>query len=288
MDTTAVMGKRIGAYIIDAIIGVIITVVVFFSLADSFDTPFDPCGQDESPALCFYTDGTVIFAEDGDAAAVFAASFGTWFIMHAVISSLAGGSPGKLMVGLRVVDQETGQRASWGKNIGRTLLWIVDGQPLGLPLVGLISGVASKGHRRVGDMVAKTLVVDKASLGQPPVVPGLTAPPTGGYTAQPAGYTPPPPGAYTPPPPGGSTPPPPGSGAAPPPGTPPAPMGDAISPPDAFAPPVAPPPTPAAEPDGVSAPKWDVDRNAYIQWDPELSEWMEYDEAAKQWVPISR
>ena len=49
--------------------------------------------------------------------------------------------------------------------------------------------------------------------------------------------------------------------------------------------------TPSAagpEPDGISAPKWDVDRNAYIQWDPELNEWMEFDEAAKQWVPISR
>lgn len=282
MDTTAVMGKRIGAYIIDAVIGIIITVVMFFSLADSFDSDSDPCGQDSSPALCFYADGTVVFAEGGDAAAVFGASFAAWFIMHAVISSLAGGSPGKLMVGLRVVDQETGQRAGWGKNIARTLLWIVDGQPLGLPLVGLISGVASKGHRRVGDMVAKTLVVDKTSVGQPPVVPGLTAPPAGGYTAQPSAYTPAPPGAggYTPPPPGGYTP--------PPPGTPPGPAGEPIAPPDAFAPPAAPPAAPAPEPDGVSAPKWDVDRNAYIQWDPELSEWMEFDEAAKRWVPISR
>ena len=283
MDPTAVMGKRIGAYIIDAIIGIVITIVVFFAVADSLDIPIDPCGQDGSPALCFYNDGTVIFAEDGDAAAVFAASFGAWFVMHAVISSLAGGSPGKLAVGLRVVDQETGQRASWGKNIARTLLWIVDGQPLGLPLVGLISGVASKGHRRVGDMVAKTLVVDKNSVGVPPAVAGLTAPPASGYTAAPVGTTPPPPG-------GGFTPPPPGGGySPPPPGTPPAPVGDAISPPDAFAPPVAPPPAaPQPEPDGVSAPKWDVDRNAYIQWDPELNEWMEFDEAAKQWVPISR
>ena len=281
MDTTAVMGKRIGAYVIDAVIGLIITIVMFFSLADSFDTPFDPCGEDSSPALCFYNDGTVIFAEGGDAAAVFGSSFAAWFIMHAVISSLAGGSPGKLMVGLRVVDQETGQRASWGKNIARTLLWIVDGQPLGLPLVGLISGVASKGHRRVGDMVAKTLVIDKNAVGQPPVVPGLTAPPAGGYSAQPVGYTPPPPSGYTPPPPGGGY-------SPPPPGTPPAPVGDAIAPPDAFAPPAAPPAAPAPEPDGVAAPKWDVDRNAYIQWDPELSEWMQFDEAAKQWVPISR
>lgn len=276
MDTTAVMGKRIGAYIIDAVIGIIITVVMFFVVADSFDTPIDPCGDDSSPALCFYADGTVVFAEGSDAALVFLTSFAAWLVMHAVISSLAGGSPGKLMVGLRVVDQETGRRAGWGKNIARTLLWIVDGQPLGLPLVGLISGVASKGHRRVGDMVAKTLVVDKASVGQPPVVPGLTAPPVGGYPAQPAGATPPPPGGFTPPPPGGFP--------APPPGTPPTPVGDAIAPPDAFAPPAAPTP----EPDGVSAPKWDVDRNAYIQWDPELTEWMQFDEAAKRWVPISR
>ena len=177
VDTTAVMGKRIGAYIIDAIIGTIIFVVLFFALADSLDTFADPCGEPESPALCFYADGTVVFADDGDAGLIFLGAFGGWFVMHAVISSLAGGSPGKLMVGLRVVDQATGQHAGWGKNIARTLLWIVDGQPLGFPLVGLISGVASKGHRRVGDMVANTLVVDKKSVGQPPIVPGLTTAP---------------------------------------------------------------------------------------------------------------
>ena len=51
MDPTAVMGKRIGAYIIDAIIGIVITVVVFFAVADSLDIPVDPCGQDGSPAM---------------------------------------------------------------------------------------------------------------------------------------------------------------------------------------------------------------------------------------------
>ena len=281
MDTTAVMGKRIGAYVIDALIGLVITIVLFFALAEQESSPIDLCALAPDDTLCVFAGETMYLADGGDMSTIFLGSFGAWFIMHAVISSLAGGSPGKLMVGLRVVDQETGQRASWGKNIARTLLWIVDGQPLGLPLVGLISGVASKGHRRVGDMVAKTLVVDKTSVGQPPVVPGLTAPPAGGYTAQPTGYTPPPPGGYTPPPPGG--------GYTPaPPGTPAAPVGDAIAPPDAFAPPTAPPPAAAPEPDGVAAPKWDVDRNAYIQWDPELNEWMQFDEAAKQWVPISR
>ena len=66
-------------------------------------------------------------------------------------------------------------------------------------------------------------------------------------------------------------------------------MPGTISPPDAFtAPPTAPPAAAAPAPDGISAPKWDTDRNAYIQWDPELNEWMQFDEAAKQWVPISR
>jgi hypothetical protein len=184
------------------------------------------------------------------------------------------------MVGLRVVDQTTGQLAGFGKSLGRTLMWIVDSFPFFLPLVGLITGLSSKGHRRVGDMVAKTLVVDKRQVGTPPLVPGLTAP-DGAYAPMPPGqYAPPPPGQYAPPPPAGAA----------------TPVASPVIPPPAPATPsppaTAPPPAPAepapAEPDGVRAPKWDPDRNAYIQWDPELQAWMQFDDASQRWIPISQ
>ena len=279
MDSTAVIGKRIGAYVIDLVIAGIVAIIAFVIFADSLDTPFDPCGIDEAPTLCVYTDGTVFFAEGGDAAAIVLISIGTWLLINWVISAAAGGSPGKLMVGLRVVAQDTGELAGWGKNLVRTLLWVVDSQPLGLPLVGLITGLVSTGHRRVGDMVAKTYVVDKGSVGTPPVVPGSTTPPVGAseFPAAPGGFSPPPPGGPVAPPVDAS-----------------APLGDAIAPPAGFAaPPEGTPPMPEAtpatpEPDGISAPKWDPDRNAYIQWDPELNAWMEFDDASQSWKPISQ
>ena len=178
MDSTAVMGRRIGAYIIDAILGIIVSVIAFLVAAESIETAVDPCGFDDSPTLCLFVDGTTYFADGGRAVAVFATSFGFWLLMGWIIQGATGGTPGKLILGLRVVDQKTGNLAGLGKCLVRTLMWIVDAQPFGLPLVGLITGVASKGHRRVGDMVASTFVVNKASVGQPPVVPGLTAPAT--------------------------------------------------------------------------------------------------------------
>ncbi len=257
MDPTSVMGKRIGAFFIDLVLSTVVAIVVFIALKEEETFLFDPCGVDGAPTLCFYADGTVWFADGGRAAAVILISIAAWLAIHWIIPSLTGGSPGKLMVGLRVVDQATGQHAGFGKNLVRTLGWIADQAPYIFPLVGLITAIASKGHRRVGDMVAKTFVVDKNSVGIPPIVAGVTSPPQAA--------------AYTPPPPGG----------APLPGT--------ISPPDAFtAPPTDAPPTTAPAADGISAPKWDTDRNAYIQWDPELNQWMEFDESAQQWVPISQ
>ena len=54
----------------------------------------------------------------------------------------------------------------------RTVLWVVDAPPYCVPLVGFITGVTTVGHRRVGDMVAKTYVVGRRDAGEPVVVPG--------------------------------------------------------------------------------------------------------------------
>jgi hypothetical protein len=69
-----------------------------------------------------------------------------------------------------VVDEQ-GNKASFGKMLLRWVMWIVDGLPLVLgPLVGLITSLTTTGHRRVGDMVAKTHVVRKSSVGHPVTV----------------------------------------------------------------------------------------------------------------------
>ena len=117
------------------------------------------------------------------------------FARRGLLKLFAGGSVGKLLFGLRTVDKNTGAVAGFGKSFVRWILWVVDGFPYCLPLVGLITGLSTKGHRRVGDMAAGTLVVGKASVGTPPAYPGgpVGAPPVGGWSP------PPPPGGFAPP-----------------------------------------------------------------------------------------
>ncbi|MGI9625029.1 MAG: RDD family protein [Acidimicrobiales bacterium] len=174
MDPTSVMGKRIVAYLIDAVTGVIVSVVGFLALAQTIEAEVDPCGLEGSPALCFYAGDTVYFADDGRASAVLLIGIGWWLAMGWLVQGVTGGTPGKLIMGLRVIDGRSGRLAGLGKCLGRTLMWVVDAQPFGFPLVGFITGLSSKGHRRVGDMAANTLVVAKRSVGTPPHVPGLT------------------------------------------------------------------------------------------------------------------
>jgi hypothetical protein len=94
-----------------------------------------------------------------------------------LLQGLTGASVGKAIAGLRTVGED-GQRPGIGKAFIRTLLWAVDAAPWLVPLVGLITGLTTTGHRRVGDMAAKTFVVRAADAGSPIVVPGLTAAPT--------------------------------------------------------------------------------------------------------------
>jgi uncharacterized RDD family membrane protein YckC len=97
-------------------------------------------------------------------------------VLLIVLQAFTGFTPGKLITGVRTV-REDGRPPGFGKALVRWLLWIVDGFPYFLPLVGFIVGGTTVGHRRVGDMVAKTFVVRAAAAGSPVIVPGLTAPP---------------------------------------------------------------------------------------------------------------
>ena len=84
--------------------------------------------------------------------------FASWFVMPA-IEGATGQSLGKLIFRLEVVHQE-GWKASVGQGIVRHLFDLVDFFPF-FGLLGVLVASRNSQRQRVGDLVAKTIVVEK-------------------------------------------------------------------------------------------------------------------------------
>jgi uncharacterized RDD family membrane protein YckC len=83
-------------------------------------------------------------------------SFFIWFAYYVVMETAFGGTIGKLLVGLRVVNSQ-GCRITFGEAVIRNVLRIVDG--LFFYLIGAIFAWSSPLHQRLGDRIAGTVVV---------------------------------------------------------------------------------------------------------------------------------
>jgi uncharacterized RDD family membrane protein YckC len=181
----APLGTRIVAGIIDAIlIGIVVWAILFFAL------PWFLFG--------FYGIGSGLFVS----------------VIWALYEIATGGSTiGKRALHLRVV-MDNGSPATSGALLVRGVLRVVDGLPF-LYILGLIFIVAvwPEKRQRLGDRIAKTVVISEARAPPPPAAyppaPGpVPAPPPAQYYGQPPPPAPAPPGQYPPPP--GAYPPPPG------------------------------------------------------------------------------
>ena len=265
-DPTAVMGRRILAWILDLLLFAAVVLGVFAALAAPVDIPqgfvLDACERlqaldSDEASGCIEFGDTAYITSTTDTGIQTLTTFG-YFAFFVVLQGVTGGSPGKLLTGLRVVDED-GRRAGVGRSLVRTLLWVIDGAPWFLPLVGFITGLTSVGHRRVGDLAARTYVVPRAAVGAPPLPPAVAqfgvptwSPPTATGGA-PASWEAP-------------------TSTAAPPAEPP-------SLPDE--PPRANTPSPALPP-----PQWDQARNTYIQWEPGPKRWLQWDTVHQRWKPL--
>jgi len=196
-DPTAVMGRRTLAWIADLLLYAAVVAAGFASMSEYTDIPpgvadEEACDlleqqNDDLPGGCIALDGTVYLLDTDESGIQTLLSLG-WFAFFVVLQGVTGGSPGKLLFGLRVVDQY-GNRCGIGRSLGRTLMWVVDAAPWLVPLVGPITAFTSTGHRRVGDLAAGTYVVASSSVGSP-VMPGSAAPPPGqtAWGAPPPGW----------------------------------------------------------------------------------------------------
>lgn len=321
-DPTAVMGRRTLAWIADLLLYTAAVAIGIASMVEYVDIPPGIAPENacielerqtgELPAGCFALEDRIYLLDESESAVQTGISIG-WFALFVIVQGVTGGSPGKLLFGLRVVDRY-GTKIRIGKSLGRTLLWAVDAAPWIIPLVGPIAAFTSTGHRRVGDIAAGTYVVSSSSVGQP-IMAGSAPIPSGQQAwgaAPPSG--PPPMGEGWP---SAASPPPPSTQTAPVAATPDAsswsqPSGDLAPDPDPVAtpertaptpppvgpfaapgaegPPVAPQPAAAEPPPApryeLPPPQWDPARSTYLQWEPNRQAWLQWDAAGQRWKPI--
>ncbi len=278
---TDVMGRRVGAYLLNGLIGAAVVAGLFFAVFlstkpyksvsfASADAASNFCSLSQSERddrlqdryrdrICVNIDNHVYLVEPGPAIGTGIGLWVAWAVVNYVLlEGLTGASVGKAIVGLRVM-RGNGSKPGIGWAALRTLLlWIPDGLFAGI--VGLIVALTNDNHQRVGDMAAGTYVVEKRAAGYPLQQAPLAYPPYGTPAASP-------PGSYGAPP-VGPLPPQPGYG------------------------PSAPSPEPAAAPPAsevaVAEPQWDPARNTYIWWNAETQQWLEHDPATGEWRPISQ
>jgi uncharacterized RDD family membrane protein YckC len=133
------------------------------------------------------------------------ASVSAWVISIAyftILEGTIGATVGKLVVGLRV-RAEDGTNAGFGSALVRNLLRVIDAVPYALPyLLGAIFVWTSPTRQRLGDRIAKTVVIHQRSRPSPAAspIPATTS------SASPAWTRPPsisPPSPELPPPPPG-------------------------------------------------------------------------------------
>ena len=139
IDSTDVVGRRIGALIVDSVLFGVIFVVVALATGG---------GQSGHGRASLHLSGTPLLVY-----------LLAWFAYFTISEATSGQTLGKRLLRVRVVDAN-GSRPSWGQAAARNLLRFVDVLPV-FYIVGLISVAATgQGRRqRVGDLAAGTRVV---------------------------------------------------------------------------------------------------------------------------------
>jgi uncharacterized RDD family membrane protein YckC len=162
MDPTAVVGRRVVAYIIDTFVVAIIAAIAWFALTDKIPGECVAGGVTISGDCHGFTSGS------SNRGIWFLIILAAWLTVFAIVPGLRGVSPGKAIVGIRVIAREGGAPGIGRGLLRAFMLYFVDGFPYIIPvLVGFIAATTDKHeHRRLGDRVANTLVVHKNAVAQ--------------------------------------------------------------------------------------------------------------------------
>lgn len=164
VDPTDIVGRRVGAAIIDMVILLVPQMLIFFALM--WQPLFGPGGLVDQVDSASRSRSAAPPAMAGEFMSRYLLAVGAmWtvmFLYYFITERVFQGSPGKLMFGLRVTGATGAAPISWGQSAGRNALRLL----FDSSFIALIVILVSKGHRRVGDMAAHTLVIDKRYVGR--------------------------------------------------------------------------------------------------------------------------
>ncbi len=164
-DPTAVTWRRCFAAATGIIITGIVLAAAIFVAGDVHKLPSGcphpiPSGHD-----CVQYRSTTYLMRDS-AFVWFAVALLVLVVALVIVPHLvAGVSLGKAIFGIRVVRAD-GSSPGFLRSVIRIAAWLIDGLALLLP-VGLWLAIVTRGHRRVGDYLAGTYVVDRSAVGHP-------------------------------------------------------------------------------------------------------------------------
>lgn len=168
---TSVVGRRVAAFAVDAILLYAFSFGLFFAMADTEEERLRQLlsGELEPDATAY---GNI---QIGDTEySLVGGEFVLWlflvflvgFLYLAVLQGIKGWTLGKLALGIRTVDGNGKTGPGVAKGTIRWLLWVIDG--FFFYVVALVTALASDKNQRVGDMVAKTYVVGQKDVGRVP------------------------------------------------------------------------------------------------------------------------
>ncbi len=145
---TQVVGRRVVAFLIDAVIVGAIDAALLAALGHSNPGPGVNYSVEGAPALAYFA---LVLIVNGS--------------YLGVLPGVTGVTLGKLLLGLRLVGEDGAQPPGVARGIARWFLLLADAFPYIVPcLVGFVVALASKRNQRIGDTVASTLVIRRAPL----------------------------------------------------------------------------------------------------------------------------
>jgi uncharacterized RDD family membrane protein YckC len=147
------LGNRIMAALIDHLLLLtMITLVVVICVGIGLGIEYSPLSSDVKTIVYWYLIGIALLL-------IFVLNFGYFIFFEGLWQ---GQTPGKRIVGIRVIEQN-GQPVGWSAVWIRNLLRVIDELP-GI-FLGLLPMMVDKSERRFGDLAAGTLVIRERLQG---------------------------------------------------------------------------------------------------------------------------